>query len=108
MHKILNATIIGFILTLFSATAVHASGSGSGGGGYSGASQPRDPYAEAYSRGKSVISKRIACKKCMYSKGVRDTVTAKEVSRKVQAGEFNLSMSQRDDALFYLSRRFGA
>lgn len=96
------------------AQPVVASGSGGGGGGGfsggfgGGASVARDPAAEAYSRGKSMVSKRIACKKCAFPEGVKDTPTARDVAARVRAGEFALKPAERDQVLYYLSQRFGA
>lgn len=95
-------------LTAPSALASGTSGGvyGSGSGSYP--STPRDPAAEAYSRGKSMVKKRIACKKCAYPEGVQDTPTAQKAAARVRAGEFELKSAEREQVLFYLSRRFGA
>ncbi len=90
----------------YPALASGTSGSGYGGGGGSYNFAPRDPEAEAYSRGKSMVSRRIACKKCAYPDGVKDASTAQEVVTRVQSGEFDLKPEQREQVLFYLSRRF--
>lgn len=82
-------------------------GYGSGSGSASYPSTPRDPAAEAYSRGKSMVKKRIACKKCAYPEGVQDTPTALKASMRVRAGEFKLKPAEREQVLFYLQRRFG-
>lgn len=98
----------------FAAPTAFASGTGGGGGsGYgsgSGAysSAPYDPNIEAYSRGKSMVAKRIACKKCAFPEGVKDTPTAQKVAARVRAGEFELKPGERQQVLIYLSRRFGA
>jgi hypothetical protein len=87
--------------------AAHASGSGGGGGGYSGGySQPVNPAQQAYSRGLSLFKKRITCKKCEYSKGVPDSVTAREVMKRVNAGEFNLKPQERSLIAYYVSDRY--
>jgi hypothetical protein len=102
------------MLTAPAAMASGTSGGGYGGGGGYGSgsgsypSTPRDPAAEAYSRGKSMVKKRIACKKCAYPDGVQDTPTAQKVAARVRAGEFELKPADRDQVLFYLQRRFGA
>ena len=87
------------------ASGTSGSGSGSGGGLYP--SVPRDPAAEAYSRGKSMVSKRIACKKCPFPEGVKDTPTAQKIAAQVRAGEFDLKPAEREQVIYYLSRRFG-
>jgi len=88
-----------------------ASGSGTrggGGGGFSGGgfSQQRDPAKEAYRRGFKLFKKRITCKKCAYPKGVRDTVTAKQVAQGVRDGKFKLKSNERDLVLYFLSDRY--
>jgi hypothetical protein len=95
-------------------TPVPALASGSGGGGYGGGggsypapSAPRDPYADAYSRGKSQFKKHITCGKCAYPEGVHDSVTAGKVARRVRAGEFSLNEKQRGDLMIFLQRRYG-
>ena len=89
-----------------------AMASGSGSGGYSGGGRyavpdvPRDPYAVAYSRGKSQFKKRIACKTCEYSQGVNDSVTATKIASRVKAGEFGLTKAQQVDVMVFLMRRY--
>jgi hypothetical protein len=84
--------------------------SGSQSGGQSGGSFPRieqrDPAVEAHNRGKSLVSKKIACKKCAYPKGVKDAATARTVADKVRSGDFSLTKSERELVLFYLKNRF--
>ena len=113
MRTILKASFL--ILSIaVAAPSAFASGSGGGGGGSYGSgggtfqTVPRDPAAEAYSRGKSMVSKRIACKKCPFPDGVKDTPTAQRVAERVRAGEFGLKPDERQQVLVYLSRRFGA
>jgi hypothetical protein len=93
-------------------TAAVASGSGGGGYGSGGSSYPlqqipRDPYADAYARGKSQFKKRITCKKCEFSEGVHDSVTAGKVAKRVKAGEFQLNEKQRADVMIFMERRYG-
>lgn len=92
----------------FQAPALASGGSGGGGfsGGSLGTSKPRDPYADAYSKGKRAFKKRITCKKCTYSSGVNNSKMAREVAAKVKAGEFKLKPTQRRALLFYLSERY--
>lgn len=109
--------MIGRILTLlvilplaFASQSALASGtSGYGSGSQSGTlpTVPRDPEAEAYSRGKSLVSRKITCKKCENPNGVKDTPTALNVAARVRAGEFKLKPHERELVLYYLSRRFG-
>jgi hypothetical protein len=111
--KMRHLTIMSLLAltAMLPATAVLASGTAGGGygsGSGSSPSAPSDPAAEAYSRGKSMVSKRIACKKCAYPAGVGDTPTAQKVAARVRAGEFNLKPAEREQVLYYLSRRFGA
>lgn len=94
-------------------TAPSALASGTSDGGYSSGSgfypsTPRDPAAEAYSRGKSMVSRRISCKKCAFPDGVKDKPSAIKVAERVRAGEFDLKPAERELVLFYLSRRFAA
>ena len=103
----LSVLVSSATLTAPSALASGTSGSGGGGGG-SYPSTPRDPVAEAYSRGKSMVKKRIACKKCAYPDGVQDTPTVQKVAARVRAGEFELKPADREQVLFYLQHRFGA
>lgn len=84
------------------------SGGGSGNLGDAYPTAPRDPQAEAYSRGKSLVSRKIACKKCENPDGVKDTPTALKVAARVRAGEFMLKPHEQEQVLYYLSRRFGA
>ncbi len=97
-------------LSAMIAAPVLASGGGGGGGGYSGggfgASQPRDPRAAAYSKGKRAFKKRITCKKCEYKGGFTDGKTAREVAARVKAGEFDLKAKQRQAVLYYMSERY--
>ena len=81
-------------------------GGGFGGSGISGPDTPRDPYADAYARGKSHFKKRIACKQCAYPDGVNDSVTAAKVAKRIRAGEFGLTDAQRNDLLVFLQRRY--
>lgn len=87
------------------ASGTSGGGLGSGSGSYQSA--PRDPVAEAYSRGKSMVAKRIACKNCAFAQGIKDTATAQLVAARVRAGEFDLKPEDRGNVLLYLSRRFG-
>jgi hypothetical protein len=96
------------VLAVPSSLASGTSGGGYGSGSGSYPSTPRDPAAEAYSRGKSMVKKYIACKKCAYPDGVQDTPTAQKVAVRVLAGEFELKPADREHVLFYLQRRFGA
>lgn len=106
MRFVLSVSV--FVLTaMLAAPAALASGTSGGGTSGSGPSIPRDPAAEAFSRGKSMFKKRIACKKCAYSEGVEDTPTAQKVAARVRAGEFELKSAEREQVLYYLSRRFG-
>jgi hypothetical protein len=104
----IGITLLGSALLLAPISAV-ASGSGGGGGGgnYPAPSAPRDPYADAYARGKSQFKKRITCKKCEYSQGVHDSVTAGKVAMRVKAGEFQLTEKQRGDVMIFLRQRYG-
>jgi hypothetical protein len=107
----LRVSLCGCIV-LLAAAPVLASGSGSGGGGGGGypsssPSAPRDPYADAYSRGKSQFKKRITCKKCAYPQGVHDSVTAGKVAQRVSSGEFKLTEKQQSDLMIFLQRRYG-
>lgn len=82
--------------------------SGSQGGGASFPNRPpRDPAIEAHNRGKSLVSKKIGCKKCAYPGGVKDAATARSVAAQVRAGDFELDNNERQLVLFYLSNRFG-
>ncbi len=117
MRAILTLPIITFaaLLVVPSAFASGSYGSGSGSGSYpsnpssaSTPSTPRDPAAEAYARGKSMVKKRIACKKCAYPAGVQDTPTARKVAAGVRAGQFTLKPGEREQVLYYLAERFGA
>lgn len=106
----LRVSLLGSIALLASAPVL-ASGSGSGGVGGSyptyAPSAPRDPYADAYSRGKSQFKKRITCKKCDYPQGVLDSVTAGKVAKRVSSGEFQLTEKQQSDLMIFLKRRYG-
>lgn len=115
----MRTTLTAAILTLgiaFAAPPVFASGSGgggSGGGGYGSGigtypSTTRDPAAEAFTRGKSMVARRISCKQCAYPEGVKDTPTAQKVAERVRAGEFDLKPREREQVIYYLSRRFGS
>ena len=96
-------------LSVMVATPAFASGGGSGGGyssgGYGG-SQPRDPRAAEFSKGKKAFKERITCKKCAYKGGFTDGKTAREVAARVKAGEFNLKADQRQAVLYYMSERY--
>ena len=110
MRLVVNMFVLATTAILLASGAIASGTSGGGYGGGSGSypSTPRDPAAEAYSRGKSMVSKRISCKKCAHPEGVKDTQTAKKVAARVRAGEFELKPEQREQVLYYLSRRFGA
>jgi hypothetical protein len=109
-NKFLNLLLLCSTALLASAPTL-ASGSGGGGGGsygnYPVTSEPRDPFADAYSRGKSQFKKRIICKTCAYPRGVNDSVTAGKVAKRISAGEFQLSENQRSDLMIFLQRRYG-
>ncbi len=68
---------------------------------------PRDPAVEAHNRGKSLVSRKIGCKKCVHSGGVKDAVVARTVADQVRGGEFDLKDNERQLVLFYLTKRFG-
>ncbi len=110
MRPMVTISLLAFAAMLAAPMALASGTSGGGYGSGSGSypSTPRDPAAEAYSRGKSMVKKRIACKKCAYPDGVQDTPTAQKVAARVQAGEFELKPADREQVLFYLQRRFGA
>jgi hypothetical protein len=109
MRSVFNISLLALAVILASPSAIASGTSGGGYGSGSGSypSTPRDPAAEAYSRGKSMVKKRIACKKCAYPDGVQDTPTAQKVAERVRAGEFDLKPTDREQVLFYLQRRFG-
>lgn len=111
LNKFLGLALAAAIVVL-SPMPLQASGSGGGGygsgsGSYPAPSTPRDPYADAYSRGKSQFKKRITCKTCAYPEGVHDSVTAGKVAKRVSAGEFQLNEKQRSDVMIFLQRRYG-
>jgi hypothetical protein len=107
IRKVLTFSLIVSVAILASAPTF-ASGSGGGGyGNYPESSAPRDPYAEAYSRGKSQFKKRIICKTCPYPKGVHDSVTADMIAKRVRSGEFGLNEKQANDMMIFLQRRYG-
>lgn len=68
---------------------------------------PRDPAVEAHKRGKSLVSKKIGCKKCAHPGGVKDAAAARTVAAQVRGGEFNLKNNERQLVLLYLTNRFG-
>jgi hypothetical protein len=108
-NRLLRASLFGGIMLLASVAGL-ASGSGSGGGGsYSlpSSSTPRDPYTDAYARGKSQFKKRITCKTCAYSDGVHDSVTAGKIAKAVRSGAFQLTEKQQGDLMIFLQRRYG-
>ncbi len=114
MRHVVIACVLG-LTAVIAAPPAFASGSEGGYGGSRGYGDsdynrlpPRDPAAEAYSRGKWMVSKRIACKKCLYPTGVKDTPTAIKIASSVKAGEFDLKPNERQLVLYYLSRRFGS
>lgn len=95
------------------AFASGSGGGGSGGGGYGSGignypSTQFDLATEAYTRGKSMVSRRIGCKTCAYPDGVKDKATAQKVAERVRAGEFDLKPREREQVMYYLSRRFGS
>ncbi len=110
MRSVVIFTLLAFAAMLSAPPALASGTSGSGYASGSGASPstPRDPAAESYARGKSMVKKRIACKKCAFPLGVQDTPTAQKVAAGVRAGEFGLKPAERDQVLYYLSERFGA
>jgi hypothetical protein len=117
-----NAVIFAAMIASLSFTAspAQASGSavvlalqsGSQSGGSSGSVRfpvlpPRDPAVEAHNRGKSLVSRKIGCKKCVHPGGVKDAEAARTVAAQVRAGEFDLKDKERQLVLFYLTKRFG-
>ena len=68
---------------------------------------PRDPAVEAHNRGKSLVSRKIGCKKCAHPGGVKDAAAARAVAAQVRGGEFDLKDNERQLVLFYLTKRFG-
>jgi hypothetical protein len=110
MFKKSIVSAIVFVSVITAPTATFASGSGgygSAGGSFPEQRAPRDPYADAYARGKSQFKKRITCKTCEFSQGVHDSVTAGKVAKRVKSGEFQLSAAQRADVMIFLQRRYG-
>lgn len=93
-------------ITALSLQSGSQSGSQSGGGTFP-TLPPRDPAVEAHNRGKSLVSKKIGCKKCAHSGGVKDAATARTVAAQVRAGDFDLKDDERQLVLFYLANRFG-
>ncbi len=112
MRAVFTLSILAFAALLVAPPALASGtsgggyGSGSGSGSYPATT--RDPAAEAYARGKSMVKKRIACKKCAYPQGVQDTPTAQKVAASVRSGEFALKTAEREQVLYYLAERFGA
>jgi len=109
--RIITRNFLIALATVLASSSVEASGTSGGGsgGGFGGtASAPRDPAAEAFSRGKSMLKKRVACKKCAFPGGIQDETTAQEAATRIRAGEFDLKADEREQVLLYLSRRFGA
>ena len=113
LNKFLGLAVAGAIVVL-APMPLQASGSGGGGGGFgsgsgsfSTPSGPSDPFAGAYSRGKSHFKKRITCKTCAFPDGVHDGVTAGKVVKRIRSGEFQLNEKQRSDLMVFLQRRYG-
>ena len=101
------AISLGFISVAANASGSGSGGGGGGGGGFGGTySQPVNPAQQAYSRGLSLFKKRVTCKKCAYSKGVPDSVTAKEVMKRMNAGEFTTDQRERELIAYYVSDRY--
>jgi hypothetical protein len=62
--------------------------------------------ADSYARGRAVVGRLLACKKCLYAGGVQDAEQAKEALAKIEAGEIEMSDVQARSASLYLARRF--
>jgi hypothetical protein len=83
--------------------------SGSGGGSFPSSfpSEPRDPMADFYARGKRQFKQKIVCKACAFPQGVKDAAIAGIVAERVKAGDFNLDERQRQDVMIFLQKRYG-
>ncbi|MEP3050866.1 MAG: hypothetical protein ABJP48_07155 [Erythrobacter sp.] len=114
--KIAAAALVVGVASMSMPDIAYASGGrgGGGGGGFGGGSiggvsgqrATRDPLRAAYSRGKRRFKKQVTCRNCEYADGIDDSATARQVALRVQAGEFGIEESDRNDVLVYLIRRY--
>jgi hypothetical protein len=84
---------------LSAATGLHASGS-------IGGSAPRAQGGKAYTMGKSVYIKKIACSQCKVPGGVSNASDAQVLVKRIEANEFSLTSQEQLDVGKYLARRF--
>lgn len=109
-NRVYRLVLAGSLLGLSPAPSL-ASGSsgdyGRVGDGFSSLSVPRDPFEDAFLRGRSQFKKRITCKTCAYPEGIRDKASAARLAERVRSGDFELDARQRADVMIFLQRRYG-
>lgn len=72
-----------------------ASGTVSGAGG-----------ADAYTRGKAIFARKVACDSCALPGGPGTPEEAAAVLKRVKAGEFELDKSEQESVAAFLERRY--
>lgn len=61
---------------------------------------------ELYARGRNVYSRQLACNSCVMPDGVRSADAAVQLITRLDAGEFDFTLDDRQALTTYLVRRF--
>lgn len=85
------------VLLLLSSGTAMASGSVSGAGG-----------ADAYTRGKAIFARKLACETCVMPEGPKTPEDAASLVKRVKAGEFGLDKGEQEAVVTFLERRYKA
>lgn len=88
-------------IVLSAAAALSLSSASYASGGVGGGSA-----ADSYARGRAVVGRLLACKKCPYAGGLKDADRALEALAKIEAGEIEMTETQAHAASLFLTRRF--
>lgn len=87
--------VMSFVALCVVVGTAHASGTVGGAGG-----------ADAYTRGKAIFSRKVACDDCKLPGGPNTPDEAAGVLKRVKAGEFGLDKSEQEAVAAFLERRF--
>lgn len=91
----MRGLVVGVLALGMLVGTAHASGTVSGAGG-----------ADAYTRGKAIFSRKVACDECKIPGGPNTPEEAAAVLKRVKAGEFGLDKAEQEAVTAFLERRF--
>lgn len=91
----MRRVVMGLVAATVMAGTAHASGTVSGAGG-----------ADAYTRGKAIFSRKVACDTCAVPGGPTTPEDAAALLKRVKGGEFELDKSEQEAVTAFLERRF--